>query len=167
MFPSTLLKPSLLSPETEDLIYLFLLSVSFRSPFHLPRLFLTDRLSLTNSGIPTFEEQVSRHLILSRLRTLKTTIEVNQFFPHNYFSQRFNVERTFNQENFATFETLRAFIKKYRYLDLRPSHLATLILWTNFSYRYMIPLYTCSILHHSGTELLPSPSGLWTRFVFD
>src|SRR5579859_5292486 len=62
-------------PETKDLIY-FLLSVSsLRSPFHLPRFFLTDRLSLTNSGIPTFEEQVSRHLILSRLRTLKTTIE--------------------------------------------------------------------------------------------
>ena len=51
--------------------------------------------------------------ILWRLGSLKTTIEVNQFFPRAYFSQRFSVECTFNPENAETYTTLRDFTKKY------------------------------------------------------
>ena len=51
--------------------------------------------------------------ILWRLASLKTTIEVNQFFPRAYFSQRFSVERTFDPLNAETYTTLREFTKKY------------------------------------------------------
>lgn len=51
--------------------------------------------------------------ILWRLGSLKTTIEVNQFFPRAYFSQQFSVERTFDPENSETYITLRDFTKKY------------------------------------------------------
>lgn len=52
-------------------------------------------------------------LILCRLESIKTTIEVNQFFPRAYFSQRFSVERTFDPLNTETYTTLREFTKKY------------------------------------------------------
>ena len=56
---------------------------------------------------------MSLEFILWRLGSLKTTIEVNQFFPRTYFSQRFSVERTFDPENEETYITLREFTKKY------------------------------------------------------
>ena len=52
-------------------------------------------------------------LIMWRLASLKTTIEINQFFPKAYFAQRFSVERTFDPEYAETYITLGNFIKKY------------------------------------------------------
>src|SRR5271169_2461767 len=54
-------------------------------------------------------------LIIWRLASLKTTIEINQFFPRAYFAQRFSVERTFDPENAETYITLENFIKKYSF----------------------------------------------------
>jgi hypothetical protein len=51
--------------------------------------------------------------IIWRLGSLKTTIQVDQFFPRAYFSQRFSVEHTFDPENAGTYTTLKDFIKKY------------------------------------------------------
>jgi hypothetical protein len=74
------------------------------------------------SALPSSDEELSLNLILGRLNSLKTTIQVNQFFPRSYFSQRFNAEKSFDiTENSDTFNTLKSFIKKYSYYGEEPS----------------------------------------------
>lgn len=75
------------------------------------------RPSNSNSprGVVSDEDSMALDLILSRLASLKRTIEINQFFPRSYFSQRFSVERTFDAENEEAYATLRDFTKKYAF----------------------------------------------------
>jgi len=73
------------------------------------------------SGIPTDDEELSLTLITSRLNSLRTTIQVNQFFPRCYFSQRFGSEKSFDPENAETYSTLKSFIKKYSFYGDEPS----------------------------------------------
>jgi hypothetical protein len=55
------------------------------------------------------------------LKSLRTTIEVNQFFPRAYFSSRFCLDTTFDHENAETYDLLRAFTKKYSFGGEDPS----------------------------------------------
>lgn len=52
-------------------------------------------------------------LIRTRLQGLRTTIQMNQFFPRAYFSERFHAESAVDIENTETWITLRNFVKKY------------------------------------------------------
>ena len=61
-------------------------------------------------------------MITSRLHSLKTTIEVDQFFPRSYFQKRSSLdedglERRLADEPSQTWQNLRGFMKKYLYFD--------------------------------------------------
>jgi hypothetical protein len=78
-------------------------------------------ISNTIRGIVPEEDIVALELILMRLNSVKTTIQVHQFFPRAYFSSRFSVERTFDVENVETYTQLRDFAKKYGFATEEPS----------------------------------------------
>jgi len=70
---------------------------------------------------PSPENELALELILARLKSLKTTIEVNQFFPRAYFSARLCLDTAFDPENAQTYDILRAFAKKYSFGGEEPS----------------------------------------------
>ena len=81
--------------------------------------FLTDSFS----GQVSEQEKMALELILGRLQSLKTTIQVDQFFPRAYF-QTSSTSLPHNCANGSTeiepsqtWPTLRNFSKKYAYLD--------------------------------------------------
>jgi hypothetical protein len=48
-----------------------------------------------------------------RLSSIRTTIEVDSFYPRMFFQQRFVVENTVEQENASAFPILKKYIEKY------------------------------------------------------
>jgi len=92
----------------------------FKSYPHLRRKHPIHPNSDGSSG-PSSENALALELILTRLKSLKTTIEVNQFFPRLYFASRLSLDMAFDPENTETYGELRAFTKKYSFGGDDPS----------------------------------------------
>lgn len=92
----------------------------FKSYPHLRRKHPIHPNSDGSSG-PSSENALALELILARLKSLKTSIEVNQFFPRTYFASRLSLDMAFDPENTETYGQLRAFTKKYSFGGNEPS----------------------------------------------
>ena len=72
------------------------------------------------SDVVSDEDALARELILWRLKSLETQIQVHQFFPRLYLLQKFPADDLSSKQNESTYTTLQAFIKNYLFTSEQP-----------------------------------------------